>query len=211
MKLPLRTLSLFSLSLLWQLGGYAQAPAFDKSTLVEMAEHRKHEPLEFNQFISNSTNWVSLGIPAGLFIGGQIGNDKNMKRAAWNISKSIIISTGITAAVKFSVNRSRPFQDYPSDIPKAGAGGSPSFPSGHTSQAFATATALYLEYPKWYVAVPAFGWASTVAYSRMYLGVHYPSDVLAGALVGSGSALLNRQLNHWVHKPHQHVVHTASF
>lgn len=190
---------------------FAQAPALDRSTLVELAEHRRHEPLEMQQFISNSTNWISLGVPAGLLIGGQLSGNKEMKRAAWNVGKTILISTGITAALKFSVNRNRPFIDYPADIPKAGAGGSPSFPSGHTSQAFATATALYLEYPKWYVAVPAFGWASAVGYSRMYLGVHYPTDVLAGALVGSGSALLNRQINHWIHKKPYHREHVVHF
>jgi undecaprenyl-diphosphatase len=201
----------FCACLLVRQAGFTQAPAIDKSTLIELAEHRSHEPLEFHQFISNSTNWISLGVPAGLLLSGRLRHDKNMQLAGLNIGKSILISTGITVAIKFSVNRNRPFLDYPLEIPKAGAGGSPSFPSGHTSQAFATATALYLEYPKWYIAIPAYGWASVVGYSRMYLGVHYPTDVLAGALVGSGSALLNKQLNRLLHKQHSRTAHTAAF
>ena len=59
--------------------------------------------------------------------------------------------------------------------------------------AFATATTLTLECKKWYVAVPAYAWAAGVGYSRMYLGEHYPSDVIAGAVVGAGSAWLS----HW--------------
>jgi len=61
--------------------------------------------------------------------------------------------------------------------------------------AFATATSLSLEYPKWYVIVPAYTWAGTVGYSRMHLGVHYPSDVLIGALVGAGSAFITHKVN----------------
>lgn len=75
-----------------------------------------------------------------------------------------------------------------------------SMPSGHTSTAFATATSLSLAYPKWYVVAPSFVWAGAIGYSRMHLGVHYPSDVLAGAIVGSGSAYLTYKANQWINK-----------
>ncbi|HMX78072.1 MAG TPA: phosphatase PAP2 family protein, partial [Chitinophagaceae bacterium] len=65
--------------------------------------------------------------------------------------------------------------------------------------AFATATSLTLITKKWYVAVPAYSWASLVGYSRMYLGVHYPADVLGGALLGTGSAFLSYKINQWLH------------
>jgi len=64
-----------------------------------------------------------------------------------------------------------------------------SMPSGHTTAAFAIATALTLRYPKPYVYIPAYAWAAFVGYGRVYLGLHYPSDVLAGALLGSACAL----------------------
>ena len=65
-----------------------------------------------------------------------------------------------------------------------------SFPSGHTSSAFAIATSLSASYPKWYVVVPAMTWATSVGVSRVWLGVHYPSDVLVGAGVGAATALI---------------------
>ncbi|MFN3596258.1 MAG: phosphatase PAP2 family protein [Rubricoccaceae bacterium] len=64
-----------------------------------------------------------------------------------------------------------------------------SFPSGHTALAFAVATSASLSYPEWYVAVPAFAWAASAGLARVWHGVHYPSDVLAGALLGSAAAV----------------------
>jgi membrane-associated phospholipid phosphatase len=77
-----------------------------------------------------------------------------------------------------------------SDIQNVTSGLDPSFPSGHTSMAFSLATSVSLAYPKWYVIFPSYLWAGAVGYSRMDLGVHYPSDVLFGAALGAGSAYL---------------------
>ena len=98
--------------------------------------------------------------------------------------------------MKVTINRDRPFVKYPFDVfPNQIDETGHSMPSAHTALAFTTATSLYLAYPKWYVALPAFTWATAVGYSRMYLGQHYPSDVLVGAIVGGGSACLTNWLN----------------
>lgn len=64
-----------------------------------------------------------------------------------------------------------------------------SFPSGHTSSSFAAAIAILLN-KKWKVGIPAFVLAVLIAFSRNYLMVHYPTDVLFGALFGLIYALL---------------------
>lgn len=64
-----------------------------------------------------------------------------------------------------------------------------SMPSGHSVAAFAIATTLALRYPKPYVYIPAYAWAILVGYGRIYMGLHYPSDVIAGAALGSASAV----------------------
>ncbi|GAA2770896.1 bifunctional phosphatase PAP2/diacylglycerol kinase family protein [Streptomyces rameus] len=67
-----------------------------------------------------------------------------------------------------------------------------SFPSGHAASAAAFATGVALESPAWGAAVAPV--AASVAASRVYTGVHFPSDVLAGAALGAGAAFLVRRL-----------------
>ena len=143
--------------------------------------------------ITNSDAPVSIIAPIAVYSVGLINKDSITKQKGIMIAGSLVISSAVAVGLKWTVNRPRPFVTYP-DIEKLTSAGSPSFPSGHTSMAFSTATSLSLAFPKWYVIAPAFIWASSVGYSRMDLGVHYPSDVLVGAIVGSGSAFLSRYL-----------------
>lgn len=148
----------------------------------------------FFRFVSNSDAWLLVGIPIAEGTAGLIRKDEKLFRNACVTLAAVAINSGITEALKYTINRDRPFKTYP-DITKKSAGGSPSFPSGHTSGAFALATSLSISYPKWYIIVPSYAWAGTVGFSRMDLGVHYPSDVLAGAIVGTGSAWLTYYIN----------------
>jgi membrane-associated phospholipid phosphatase len=160
-------------------------------------------PLDnFFRFVSNADAYIVLGIPAAMGTVGMIKHDNQLFRNACVTLAATVVNSGITLAMKYSFNRERPFVTYP-DIMKKSVGGSPSFPSGHTSMAFATATSLTLEYPKWYIIVPSYTWASAIAYSRMELGVHYPSDVLIGAMVGAGSAYLTYKINQKLLNPNK--------
>ncbi|MCI8416472.1 MAG: phosphatase PAP2 family protein [Lachnospiraceae bacterium] len=64
-----------------------------------------------------------------------------------------------------------------------------SFPSGHTGASFAVASVLFLCFPK-RVGVPAMALAALIGFSRLYVGVHYPTDVLAGMTVGIATGCL---------------------
>jgi len=151
------------------------------------------------RFITNSASPVSIGTPILLYGVGFFQKDKTMKDKALYIGVSVASSMAIATIMKYSINRTRPFVTYP-DLEKVTSGGSPSFPSGHTSDAFSLATSLSLAYPKWYIIAPSFVWAGAVGYSRMDLGVHYPSDVFMGAIVGVGSAYLCYKGNQWLNK-----------
>ena len=148
----------------------------------------------FFQFASNSDMYVVLGVPAGMGTIALFKHDDELLRNTCEVLTAQAVNAGITFALKYSIKRERPFITY-SDIEKKSDTGGPAFPSGHTSSAFAVATSLSLTYPKWYVIVPSYTWAGTVGYSRMHLGVHYPSDVLVGALVGAGSAWVSHLVN----------------
>ena len=63
-----------------------------------------------------------------------------------------------------------------------------SFPSGHAALSFALATSLTLSDAR--LAVPAYAWAASVSAARIWHGVHYPSDVIAGAALGAGAAIV---------------------
>ncbi|MDP4278263.1 MAG: phosphatase PAP2 family protein [Bacteroidota bacterium] len=146
------------------------------------------------KLLTNTAAPISAGIPVGMLGVGLIKGDSALTRHAIVIGASVVSSAMITLAMKAIVKRPRPFTTY-SDIEKLTSGGGYSFPSGHTSGAFSLATSLSLDYPKWYVIIPSYVWASAVGYSRMDLGVHYPSDILMGAVVGAGSAYLCHYLN----------------
>ncbi len=146
------------------------------------------------RFISESVSPLSVASPVILFGIGYLKKDCDIKQKSLVIGASIVTATLISTSLKYSIDRTRPFDKYPF-IEQAVSVHTASFPSGHTSSAFSTATSLSLAFPKWYVIAPSYLWASSVAYSRMHLGVHYPSDVLAGAFIGAGSSYLCYKLN----------------
>jgi membrane-associated phospholipid phosphatase len=145
---------------------------------------------------------VSIGIPVGMWVVSKINHDKKTELKSYEIAGSVIVAAVVTEGLKVVINRERPYIKYPLDIhPYNNTEVGNSFPSAHTSLAFATATSLSIECKKWYVVVPAYAWAAGVGYSRLYQGEHYPSDVLAGAVVGAGSAWLS----HWLNKKFIHI------
>lgn len=149
--------------------------------------------------ITNTAVPLSIATPVVLYSIGLIKKDSLIKQKALIVGETFLASAFITLASKKIIKRERPYLRY-AQLEPVVFENSYSMPSGHTSTAFATATSLSLAYPKWYVIAPSFIWAGSVGYSRMHLGVHYPSDVLVGALVGSGSAYLTSKANQWLNK-----------
>lgn len=136
---------------------------------------------------------VSIVLPAGLAALSRANKNYFDENTAVLLGISEITGTALTAGIKYLVKRERPFAELKNVY--SDKNNSPtdrySFPSGHTAMAFSIATTLTLRYPdKPAVIAGSFLYAALVGYGRMYLGVHYPSDILGGIIVGSGSAAL---------------------
>ncbi|MFJ3923965.1 bifunctional phosphatase PAP2/diacylglycerol kinase family protein [Streptomyces sp. NPDC090022] len=116
------------------------------------------------------------------------------RRAALRGMASLALASGtINTVGKWSVRRPRPVLDgVPAVRQLATQPMTTSFPSGHAASAFAFAAGLALDHPGWGVAVAPV--AALVAFSRVYTGVHYPSDVLAGAALGVAAGFGVRRL-----------------
>jgi membrane-associated phospholipid phosphatase len=99
------------------------------------------------------------------------------------LAASLIASGFIAPILKYSVGRERP-SDATSPYRFHPFTNHNSFPSGHTTQAFAVATVIASHYPAWWVQTLAYGSAGLVGYCRVEQNAHWTSDVVAGALIG---------------------------
>ena len=166
---------------------------FDYAVLKYLQEHRTEVGNKVWVAVSNSVALApapAVGVAVGGLCAGDAQTREGRLRDAGELAGADLFSLGVAMGAKGLVQRPRPWVAYEGDLVCLQHVGSTSFPSGHTSTAFATATSLTLVYPRWYVAVPAYLWAGAVGYSRMYVGAHFPTDVLAGALLGTASAFV---------------------
>ena len=106
------------------------------------------------------------------------------------VAVTILLSEMISGLLKVAVGRDRPPLANAEPEPLVHLPATSSFPSGHSMVSFACATVLALAVPR--LRWPLFALAALIAWSRVYVGVHYPFDILAGAILGVALGLVVR-------------------
>ena len=102
--------------------------------------------------ITNSAALFTYSIPFILLITGLLRGNSPQQKNALYIIVSILICAATATLFKYGIDRPRPFMTY-SFLQSVAEGGSPSFPSGHTCDAFVLATSISLAYKKWYIGI----------------------------------------------------------
>ncbi|MFF8537335.1 phosphatase PAP2 family protein [Streptomyces sp. NPDC015532] len=127
-----------------------------------------------------------LGTAAGI---GLVGGPAGRRAALRGLGSLALASFTVNTLVKWSARRPRPLlEGVPAIRHLTRQPHTTSFPSGHSASAAAFATAVALESTRYGLLVAPV--AAAVAFSRVYVGVHYPGDVLAGVAIGAGAAAL---------------------
>ena len=185
----------------------------DRRAAIELQD----STTQANRFFKRASTGVELIaspgaylIGGGLYAFGRLGHHERIADLGWHGTEAVLFAEGITTFLKGTLGRSRPFvssDTNPSDFAFGGGFGSgsrSSFPSGHTTTAFAAAAAVTAEtgrwWPqyKWIIGPAMYGGATLVGLSRMYHNRHWGSDVVLGAAIGtfSGQKIVQYTHNH---------------
>jgi membrane-associated phospholipid phosphatase len=138
-------------------------------------------------FVQLSGWWVKSLVIIGIGLVADLASRRRFPLGAVLAAVSYGVATVLANVLKAAFDRSRPPVDHPEIHPLVDVPHSASMPSGHAAGAFAAALAVGLVHPR--LRWPLLALAALIALSRVWLGVHYLSDVIAGAALGSAVAL----------------------
>jgi membrane-associated phospholipid phosphatase len=172
--------------------GTAAVAAFyaaDRHLYDQVQRHRTPFTNDFAKAITPFGGQRALDISALMIIGGVWSGNANLRDAGRDSLESEFWAGGIvTPLLKRTFGRARPSQGQGARSFGPFSAGHESFPSGHATNAFAFATGIASHYDNWIVPTVVYSIATGVAFSRVHDRAHFPSDVVAGALIGRAVA-----------------------
>lgn len=175
--------------------------------VVEETAYRRDQPVAR---IANALTWVAdqpplLTATAAIAVWGLLGGNRRLARGGGHMLASMLVATALKTVLKRVVTRTRPellLKDGVHEVSLDGPDEGPwqSFPSGHTAGAVAVARAVARHWPE--AKAPAYAAAAAIGLLQLPRGAHYPTDVLAGAVVGVAAealaAVAAREVEGWV-------------
>lgn len=155
--------------------------------VVEAVQHLHWGPANWC-FELLSDWWVKSLVIVGVGLVADLLSRRRLPVAALLAAISYFAADGLAIALKSVFDRPRPSLVDPAVHPLVAVPHSGAMPSAHAAGAFAAALAVGLVHPR--LRRPLLGLATLIAFSRVWLGVHYPTDVVAGAAIGAAIALV---------------------
>lgn len=150
----------------------AGAASLADEEVIEYFERHPHE--RFGDVGEEIGGWLVVSsLTTAFFSAGRLAGGARFRAGTYDLGQAVLVNGAVTHLVKFAARRKRP----------AGSTSRLSFPSGHTSNAFAVATVVARHYGAW-GGVPAYAVATAVGASRLAGADHHLSDVVAGAVLG---------------------------
>ncbi len=128
----------------------------------------------------------SVAVVGGFLVAGALsGNETILQTGEDTLTASLIASGIITPALKLTFGRARPRANQGVNYFRPFSNANASFPSGHTTEAFALASVISGHYEENWVSYVSYSIAGLVGVARTYHDAHFASDVLAGAMIGT--------------------------
>lgn len=148
-------------------------------------DHRSKQTDDFASIVTPFGSWAAIGISVIALGGGLVSHDKRLLDTGRDAVEAEILAAGITTPVlKYTIGRARPGDNVGAYVFKPFSGHD-SFPSGHTTEAFAVASVFAARADGWVVPTLAYTLASCVGYARVNDRTHWASDVIAGGVIGT--------------------------
>ena len=175
----------------WKAFGWSSAAVLGTALVIDgpwRDEMRRHAPNN-NPFLTQverfGAQYAPVVVGGFLAAGALSGDDNTLQTGEDSLTASLIASGIVTPVIKLAFGRARPRADKGVNYFKPFSDANASFPSGHTTEAFALASVISGHYDEAWVSYTAYGIAGLVGIARTYHAAHFASDVLAGAMIGT--------------------------